>query len=54
MLAGDLIATGMVALFFGLFVLAFIWGWRHQQFQDLEQVKFKVFEDEDEIFKRSL
>jgi len=54
MLAGDLIATGMVGLFFALFLLAFIWGWRRHQFQDLEQVKFKLFEDEDEIFKQNL
>jgi cbb3-type cytochrome oxidase maturation protein len=48
MLAGDLIATGMVGLFFLLFLLAFIWAWRHRQLQDIEQVKFKVLEEEED------
>ena len=51
MLAGDLIATGMVGLFFVLFLLAFIWAWRNGQLQDIEQVKYKVLEEEDEEFK---
>ena len=50
MLLGDLISTGMVGLFLALFVLAFVWAWRHRQFQDIEQIKFKVLEDEDEPF----
>lgn len=47
MLAGDLIAMGMVGLFFILFLLAFIWAIRHGQLQDMEQVKYKVLEEED-------
>ena len=51
MLAGDLIALGMVGLFFVLFLLAFIWAWRNHQLQDIEEVKYKVLEEEDEEFK---
>jgi cbb3-type cytochrome oxidase maturation protein len=51
MLAGDLIVIGMVGLFFGLFLLAFIWAWRHRQLQDIEQVKYKVLEEEDEAIE---
>lgn len=47
MLAGDLITMGMVGLFFILFLLAFIWAIRHGQLQDMEQVKYKVLEEED-------
>ena len=54
MLAGDLIAIGMVGLFFVLFLLAFIWAVRHRQMQDIEQVKFKVFEEEEDEFKNDL
>ena len=54
MLAGDLIAIGMVGLFFVLFLLAFIWAVRHRQMLDIEQVKFKVFEEEDDEFKNDL
>jgi nitrogen fixation-related uncharacterized protein len=54
MLAGDLISFGMVGLFFVLFLLAFIWAVRHRQIQDIEQVKFKVFEEEDDGFKNNL
>jgi cbb3-type cytochrome oxidase maturation protein len=50
MLAGELIAFGMVGLFFGLFLLAFIWAWRSRQFQYIEEVKYMVLEDEDEPF----
>jgi cbb3-type cytochrome oxidase maturation protein len=50
MLAGELIAFGMVGLFFGLFLLAFIWAWRSRQLQDIEEVKYMVLEDEDEPF----
>ena len=50
MLAGDLIAIGMVGLFFGLFLLAFIWAWHSRQLQDIEEVKYKVLEDEGEPF----
>jgi cbb3-type cytochrome oxidase maturation protein len=48
MFAGDLIATGMVGLFFALFLLALIWAVRSGQFKDVEQAKFKMFEAEDE------
>ena len=48
MLIANLTVTGMVALFFALFLLAFIWALRHGQLQDIEQVKFKVFEDDRE------
>lgn len=48
MLAGDLIATGMVGLFFALFSLIFLWALSHRQLQDLEQVKFKLLEEDDE------
>jgi cbb3-type cytochrome oxidase maturation protein len=48
MLAGELIAFGMVGLFFGLFLLAFIWAWRSRQLRDIEEVKYTVLEDEDE------
>jgi hypothetical protein len=54
MFAGNLIAFGMVGLLFVLFLLAFIWAWRHHQLQDIEQVKFKVFEDEDEALDNKL
>ena len=54
MLAGDLITTGMLGLFFLLFLLALIWAVRHRQMQDIEQVKFKVFEEEDDEFKNDL
>ena len=54
MLAGDLITFGMVGLFFVLFLLAFIWAVRHRQMQDIEQVKFKVFEEEEGEFKNDL
>lgn len=54
MLAGDLIAAGMVGLFFVLFVVAFIWAWRHRQLQDIEQVKYQVLKEEDELFKNDL
>lgn len=54
MLAGDLIAFGMVGLFFILFLVAFIWAVRHRQIQDIEQVKFKVFEEEDDEFRNDL
>ena len=54
MLAGDLIATGMVGLFFVFFLLTFIWAIRYGQLQDIEQVKFKVLEEEDEAFKNDL
>ena len=54
MLAGDLIATGMVGLFFVLFLVALIWAWRHRQLQDIEQVKFKVFEEDNDEFKNDL
>jgi nitrogen fixation-related uncharacterized protein len=54
MLAGDLIATGMVGLFFILFLLALIWAIRHRQLQDIEQVKYKVFDDEVDKFKNDL
>ena len=50
MLAGDLIAIGMVGLFFVLFLVAFIWAWRNHQLQDIEEVKYKVLEEEDEEF----
>ena len=50
MLTGDLMTTGMVGLFFTLFLLAFIWAWRQQQLQDAEQIKHVIFEDEDEPF----
>jgi cbb3-type cytochrome oxidase maturation protein len=53
MLTANLIVTGMVALFFALFLLAFIWAIRHGQLQDTEQVKYKVFED-DQDDKRNL
>ncbi len=45
MLTANLIVTGMVALFFALFLLAFIWALNHRQLQDTEPIKFKVFED---------
>ena len=54
MLAGDLITFGMVGLFFVLFLLSFIWAVCHRQMQDIEQVKFKVFEEEDDEFKNDL
>jgi cbb3-type cytochrome oxidase maturation protein len=38
----------MVALFFVLFLLAFIWALRHRQLQDIEDVKFRLFEEESE------
>ena len=47
MLAGDLIATGMVGLFFALCSLIFLWVLSHRQLQELEQ-KFKLLEDDDE------
>ena len=50
MLTGDLITTGMVGLFFALFLPAFIWAWRQRQLQDAEQIKYVIFEDEDEPF----
>ncbi|MBI1878538.1 MAG: hypothetical protein HYR94_09975 [Chloroflexi bacterium] len=50
MLAGELIATGMVGLFFVLFLLAFVWAWHHRQLQDIEEVKYKVLEEEGELF----
>jgi cbb3-type cytochrome oxidase maturation protein len=50
MLAGELIAFGMVGLFFGLFLLAFIWAWRSRQLQDIEEVKYTVLEYDDEPF----
>ena len=54
MLAGDLIATGMVGLFFILFLLALIWAIHHRQLQDIERVKYKVFDDEADKFKNDL
>lgn len=48
MLIANLTVTGMVVLFFTLFLLAFIWALRHGQLQDIEQVKFKVFDDDRE------
>jgi cbb3-type cytochrome oxidase maturation protein len=54
MLAGELITTVMVGLFFILFLLAFIWAWRHRQLQDIEDVKFKVLEEDDEEFRDDL
>jgi nitrogen fixation-related uncharacterized protein len=54
MLAGDLIATGMVGLFFILFLLALIWAIRHRQLQDIEQVKYIVFDDEADKFENDL
>lgn len=48
MLIANVTVTGMVALFFVLFLLAFIWAVRHGQLRDIEQVKFKVFEDDRE------
>ena len=54
MLAGDLIVIGMVGLFFSLFLLALLWAIYHRQLQDLEQVKFKILEEEDETFKHEL
>ncbi len=54
MLAGDLITTGMVGLFFVLFLLALIWAIRNRQWQDIEQVKYKVFEDEADEFENDL
>jgi cbb3-type cytochrome oxidase maturation protein len=52
--AGNLIAIGMVTLFFVMFLLAFIWAWRHRQLQDIEQIKYKVLEEEDETFNNDL
>lgn len=46
MLTANLIVSGMVVLFFALFLLAFIWAIRRGQLQDTEQVKYKVFEDD--------
>lgn len=48
MATGDLITTVMVALFLALFLITLIWAWRHRQLQDIEQIKYAVFEDEDE------
>jgi hypothetical protein len=50
MLAGELIAFGMVGLFFWLFLLAFIWAWRSRQLQDFEVVLYTVLEDEEYPF----
>jgi cbb3-type cytochrome oxidase maturation protein len=54
MLAGDLIIVSMMGLFFVLFLVAFVWALRHQQLQDIEQVKYKVFEEEDETLENDL
>lgn len=48
MLTADIFTTAMVALFLALFTIAFIWARRTGQFQEMEQVKFKLFEDEHE------
>lgn len=50
---GDLITTGMVGLFLALFILALIWAIRHRQLQDIEQIKYKVFEDETDEFENN-
>lgn len=52
MLTGDLISTLMVALFLALFGVAFVWAWYHRQLQDIERVKFELFEDDDEPITR--
>lgn len=48
MATGDLITTVMVALFLALFLITLIWAWRHRQLQDIEQIKYAVFEDEED------
>jgi nitrogen fixation-related uncharacterized protein len=51
MVTGDLISTGMLALFFVLFLIALIWGLTRGQFRDIEDVKYQVFEDNDDFYR---
>ena len=50
MATGDVITTVMVALFLGLGLITLFWAWHQRQLQDAEQIKYVIFEDEDEPF----
>jgi hypothetical protein len=51
MVTGDLISTGMLALFFVLFLIALIWRLTRGQFRDIEDVKYQVFEDNEDFYR---